>query len=173
MVNLISFIMTLSTNTVVLLITILGTGLTAGLCFTWGNAVTPGLSRLDDLGYLQAFQAMNRAIINPMFAVIFFGPFLTHLLNLYLHRNVSGPVFWMLVAAAVLYIVGIVLITIFGNVPINEALDKTFLEKASTEQLAQLRMQFEGTWSLLHTLRTLTSTTSFILLLLSLIQLSK
>ena len=43
------------------------TGLTAGLCFTWSNAVTPGIGQLDNFGYLSAFQAMNRAILNAVF----------------------------------------------------------------------------------------------------------
>ncbi|MDG4715716.1 hypothetical protein [Winogradskyella marincola] len=27
------------------------TGLSAGLCFTWSNAITTGLGRLDNIGY--------------------------------------------------------------------------------------------------------------------------
>ena len=59
--------MEFSINSITTISTILLTGLTAGLCFTWTNAVTPGIGRLDDLGYLQSFQEMNRAIINPLF----------------------------------------------------------------------------------------------------------
>ncbi|MBD3661527.1 MAG: DUF1772 domain-containing protein, partial [Arenibacter algicola] len=53
---------------------ILLTGLSAGLCFTWSNAITPGIGRLNDPGYLMSFQQMNRAIINPLFLLVFFGP---------------------------------------------------------------------------------------------------
>ena len=59
--------MEFSINSITTISTILLTGLTAGLCFTWTNAVTPGIGRLDDLGYLQSFQEMNRAISNPLF----------------------------------------------------------------------------------------------------------
>ena len=50
---------------------VLVTGLSAGLCFTWLNAVTPGIGNLDNQGYLNAFQQMNRTIINPMFFIVF------------------------------------------------------------------------------------------------------
>ena len=162
--------MTYSINSLTLIGTILLTGLTAGLCFTWTNAVTPGIGRLDNLGYLQAFQAMNRAIINPLFLVVFFGPFIAHIANIYLHRNQSNMVFWMLFAAGILYVAGVVVITVFGNVPLNEILDKTDLQVATPKQLNELRNLFEAKWNRLHMIRTVTSTLSFLLLTLSLLQ---
>ena len=50
------------------------TGLSAGLCFTWTNAVVPGIAKLDDRSFLSSFQQMNRTIINPLFIITFFGP---------------------------------------------------------------------------------------------------
>ena len=72
-------------------------GLTAGLCFTWGNAVTPGIGQLEDLGYLQAFQKMNRSIENPIFFMVFFGSFLVSNIEYFLGLK-SGQyysVFWI------------------------------------------------------------------------------
>ena len=160
--------MTLTLDSSILLITIILTGLSAGLCFTWANAVTPGLSQLDDVGYLQAFQAMNRAILNPLFFVVFLGPFFTHLANAYMTRGATGAAFWLPIAAAVLYIGGLVLVTVFKNVPINEVLDKTDLLTASAEELKMLRARFEGSWSQWHLVRTLCSTLAFILLVVQL-----
>lgn len=162
--------MTYSINSLTLIGTILLTGLTAGLCFTWTNAVTPGIGRLDNLGYLQAFQAMNRAIINPLFLVVFFGPFIAHIANIYLHRTQPNVVFWMLFAAGILYVAGVVVITVFGNVPLNEILDKTNLQDASPEKLNELRNLFEAKWNRLHLIRTVTSLLSFLLLIISLLQ---
>ena len=162
--------MTYSINTITLISTIVLTGLTAGLCFTWTNAVTPGIGRLDDLGYLQAFQEMNRAIKNPLFLVVFFGPLLTHIANIYLHREQPNMVFWMLFAAGILYVAGVVVITLFGNVPLNDILDKTDLQVASPKQLKELRILFEVKWNRLHLIRTITSLLSFLLMVLSLLQ---
>jgi len=158
---------------IVFIALILLTGISAGLCFTWSNAVTTGIGRLDDLGYLSAFQQMNRTILNPMFFIVFFGPLLLNLVNIYLFKSASSTILWLLILATVIYFLGVVLITIFGNVPLNEMLDKTDLNSASDEELRNLRKTFEVKWNRLHLIRTLTSAISFLLLLISLIQISK
>tara|TARA_R110002073_G_scaffold128999_3_gene275119 strand:- start:81854 stop:82354 length:501 start_codon:yes stop_codon:yes gene_type:complete len=149
------------------------TGLSAGLCFTWSNAITSGIGRLTDLGFLQSFQQMNRTIINPTFIIVFFGPFLLGLINLYLFRNTPVSFFWLFTSAIAIYFFGVVLVTIFGNVPLNELLDKTDLSSASLEELRELRDRFEVKWNQLHLIRTVTSIASFILLIICLFQSTK
>lgn len=153
--------MDISIKLIVVVIAIVLTGLSAGLCFTWTNAVTPGIGRLDNVGYLQAFQAMNRAIINPTFIAVFFGAFIAQLVSVILWKNASSTIVLLLIAATLLYFFGLVIVTIFGNVPLNELLDKTNLTTASAEELQQLRAQFEVRWNRFHFIRTLTSTLSF------------
>ncbi|KAB8155154.1 DUF1772 domain-containing protein [Kordia sp. TARA_039_SRF] len=153
--------MDISIKLIVVVIAIVLTGLSAGLCFTWTNAVTPGIGRLDNVGYLQAFQAMNRAIINPTFLVVFFGAFIAQLVSVFLWKNASSTILLLLIAATLLYFFGLVIVTIFGNVPLNELLDKTNLATASAEELQQLRTKFEVRWNRFHFIRTLTSTLSF------------
>ena len=148
---------------------ILLTGLSAGLCFTWSNAITTGIGRLNDPGYLMSFQQMNRTIINPLFLLVFFGPSLLGAINLYLFKNAPIP----LILGIAIYFFGVVLVTIFGNVPINEVLDKTDLNSASIEELRQLRERFEVKWNRLHLIRTLSSIISFLLLLIGLFQVTK
>lgn len=159
----------LQATTINLVITIVFTGLTAGLCFTWGNAVTPGIGQLSDKGFLEAFQQMNRSIINPTFALVFFGPFFGHLINVYAHRSTIDKSFWLFVAAAALYIGGLVLVTLLKNVPLNEILDKTDLVLASAEELKDLRKLFEKPWNRWHNIRTITSTASFTLAIFGLL----
>ncbi|KAA2217204.1 anthrone oxygenase family protein [Maribacter flavus] len=154
---------------IVWMLGILFTGLTAGLCFTWSNAITPGIGRLDDYGFLQSFQAMNRAIINRSFLIVFFGPVILLILNAFLHRNAHPGTFWSFILAAMLFFVGIGLVTVFKNVPLNELLDTTVLEKATQLELADLRKTFEGPWNKWHAVRTVCSTLSFILLLTGII----
>ncbi len=163
--------MELTLKTTVLILGILFTGLTAGLCFTWSNAVTPGIGRLDNLSYLQSFQAMNRAIINRSFLIVFFGPVLLLFLNAFLHRNANPSTFWSFLVAAILFFVGIGLITVFRNVPLNEVLDKAVLESLSATELEALRTKFEAPWNRWHIQRTIASFTSFALLLTGLIYL--
>ena len=151
---------------IVLMLSIIFTGLSAGLCFTWSNAITPGIGRLDDLGFLQAFQAMNRSILNASFLIVFLGPVLLLFTNVILHRNSNLATFKSFLIAAILYFVGIGIITVFKNVPLNEILDKTTLEKLSSIELKELRTKFEQPWNRWHIQRTIASFTSFALLLI-------
>jgi uncharacterized membrane protein len=162
-----------SNEHIVTILLVLLTGLSAGLCFTWSNAITPGIGRLDDFGYLRAFQQMNRSIINPLFILVFFGPFFLGLINLYLFKNASGSMIWLLIFAMAFYFFGVLLVTIFGNVPLNDLLDKTDLTKASLEDLKSLRNRFEKKWNRLHLIRTVTSIASFLMLIISLLQSTK
>ena len=157
--------MDITLETIAISVLIILTGLSAGLCFTWTNAITPGIGRLDDQGYLLSFQQMNRTIINPLF---FLG-----LICLYWFKGSPGTLMWLLVLAAAVYFFGVVLVTIFGNVPLNEMLDKVDLNMASPEKLGQLRESSELKWNRLHLIRTISSNISFFLLLLALIQAAK
>ncbi|WP_271766627.1 anthrone oxygenase family protein [Aquimarina algiphila] len=154
---------------IILLLGILFTGLTAGLCFNWSNTVTSGIGRLDDLTFLQSFQAMNRAIINPSFLIVFFSPVIFLSVNAFLHKNANPTTFWSFLLAAILFFAGVGLITIFKNVPLNEILDKTILENLSAIELAELRTKFEQPWNRWHIQRTITSFISFALLLIGII----
>lgn len=159
-------------NTAIIVLIIL-TGLSAGLCFTWSNSITSGLGRLDNLGYLSAFQQINRTILNPTFFIVFFGPFFLSIINIYVFRNASSDIKVLLIAATVIYTVGVVVVTIFGNVPLNELVDKTNLNTASAEDLKTLRVTFETKWNQFHTIRTVTSIIAFVLLIISAMQVAK
>lgn len=159
-------------NTAIIALIIL-TGLSAGLCFTWSNSITPGIGRLNDMGYLASFQQMNRAILNPSFFIVFIGPFFLGLINLYVFKNSTGSVIWLLILATIIYLFGVLLVTGLGNVPLNEMLDKIKLTTATIDELKALRDAFEMKWNRLHLIRTVSSITSFILLIISLIQITK
>ncbi|WP_297707311.1 DUF1772 domain-containing protein, partial [uncultured Eudoraea sp.] len=116
--------------------------------------------------YLRSFQEMNRAIINPTFMIVFFGPVFLHIANIFLFRTSSSTIIWMVLVSSSLYIIGVGLVTIFGNVPLNELLDNTDLAQASLEELQLLRDKFEVKWNRLHLIRTISSILSFLLLLL-------
>ena len=165
--------MEFSLQHIVFLILVVCTGLSAGLCFTWGNAVTPGIGRLDDFGFLMAFQQMNRVILNPTFFVVFLGPFFLGLLNLFLFKNTASNIWWMLLVAVLMYALGVVLVTVFGNVPLNDMIDKHSLETLTKAELKDLRSAFEAKWNRLHLVRTITATGSFITLIIITTQITK
>ncbi|MCE2613852.1 DUF1772 domain-containing protein [Flavobacteriaceae bacterium D16] len=161
--------MEITVKLIVIILATFLTGLSAGLCFTWSNAVTTGLANLDDLSYLRAFQQMNRTILNPTFFLVFFGPVFLGGLGAFLTRNAHPTTFWLVLTATLLYFFGVGLVTVFGNVPLNELVDKAELAETGVEAAASLRKKFENPWNTYHYVRTYISALSFLLLLVSLI----
>ncbi len=151
----------------ILLATTLLTGLLAGIFFTWTNAITPGIGRLNDVTYLQAFQHMNRTIINPLFYIVIISPLLLSPLSAYLYKSNHSFMLWTIVAASILYFLGVFVVTILGNIPLNLILDKTQLSDINLEDAKSLRDKFEVKWNNLHLIRTITSIISFLLLILA------
>ncbi|MFK7747493.1 MAG: DUF1772 domain-containing protein, partial [Kordia sp.] len=158
---------------IVLIIAILLTGLSAGLCFTWTNTITTGIGKLENLGYLQAFQQMNRSIINPTFIVVFFGPIILQIISIFLWKDIPKTIMIHFITATLVYLFGLVLVTIFGNVPLNEILDKTNLATAKTQDLQRLRNLFEIRWNQLHLIRTISSFIAFLLLVIALVKVTQ
>lgn len=155
-------------KTIISILALLSTGLSAGLFYAWAVSVIPGTKRMADPGYLEAMQQINRAILNPGFFAIFFGALLMMLWSAYLEFKVEiGPSFYFTMAAFIVYVAGTVGVTAAGNVPLNEALDLIELNKLGAEELRMTRQAYELKWNRLHNVRTVFSVISFVLLLLA------
>ncbi len=150
----------------ILLITTLLTGLSAGLFYAWQVSVIPGTRKLSDLVYLESMQSMNREILNPWFFIIFFGPMVMMIISsLGLFKIDHDQGFIWVFVATIIYIVGLLGITGFGNVPMNNTLDAINLSKLTLEQLRETRLAYETKWNQYHLIRTAFSVISFALLL--------
>lgn len=138
----------------------------AGLFYAFSCAVNLGLARLSNAEYVSAMQSINRAIQNPVFFAAFFGAPILLLLSTFLHYGQSMR-FRFLLAATVIYLIGTFGVTVFGNVPLNNTLDRFKLKSASEEEIALQRANFRGRWNNLNTIRTVSSTLAVILLLIA------
>lgn len=149
---------------IILAATLLVTALIAGLFYAYSCSVNPGLHRLTDGEYLRSMQNINRAILNPVFYASFMGAFFllpvcTYVV--YRHDGISLS-FWFILAAALLYIIGTFGVTIAGNVPLNEMLDKFDTQSATVQEIRAFRTKFEMPWNRLHTIRTIANILSLI-----------
>jgi uncharacterized membrane protein len=154
--------------TIVLIATATAAGLTAGLFYAYSCSVNPGLRRLSDAAYLAAMQSINRAILNPAFFAIFIGTLLLLPTSAYLHYpQPSSPRFIFLLLASILYVTCVFGVTVFGSVPLNEALDRFALHSLSIQDISQERLKFEKPWNRLHAIRTLASVTALVLILIA------
>lgn len=156
-------------NTLILIVATTFSGLMAGLFYAWSISVTPGLAQVGDQNYLQAFQAMNRAILNPAFFVAFFGQALLLPLLSYLSFKSSAPFTYVLIAT-LLYWIGCMGVTIFGNVPLNNMLEALQIETMPLEQMEDFREGFEKKWNRLNWIRTISTLLSLVFLILSCLQ---
>ena len=148
----------------VFIISTLSTGLVAGLMYSYSCSINPGLGRLTDIEYLRAMQSINRAILNPVFFMTFMGTLV--LLPISTWLSYDSARFGYFLAATIVYAVGVFGVTIAGNVPLNEALDKFNIGAASTEQLSLQRSLFEQKWNMFHVIRTVANVLSALLAIL-------
>jgi uncharacterized membrane protein len=155
-------------NTLLLIIATIFAGLMAGLFYAWSISVTPGIAQVNDNQYLSAFQAMNRAILNPAFLLPFMGQVILLILLSYLsYKSSSAAQFWYILSAMLLYCFGCMAVTIFGNIPLNNSLEILQLEKMSAQQWADFRLGFEQQWNRFNWIRTISTLFSFICLILA------
>jgi uncharacterized membrane protein len=155
---------------IVCFLTCIATGLMSGLFFAYSTSVSPGLKNISDAASLASMQSINRAILNPIFFMVFFGALILLPLNSYLQFERpltlrSG----LFLTAAIIYIVGAFGVTIVGNIPLNNTLDKFDLSNASPENMRSMRNLFEARWNNLNLVRTLASTISFAMLIVALL----
>lgn len=158
----------MKTETIILAIAILFTGLMAGIFFTWSNAVKPGIGKLSDIEYLTALQSMNRVILNNTFKLVFIGAVIAvALVPIFYFNLYPKNIFWLFISALIIYWVGAFGVTIFGNIPLNEILDKSNLESMTLSEIKALRTSIEAKWNNLNLIRSVSSFITFILLIFS------
>jgi uncharacterized membrane protein len=140
---------------VVALVAVVGCGLMAGLFFAFSAAVMPGLRRLPPSAGAAAMQSMNRAILNPVFGVVFGGTALACLLlavgaPFSEHDGTAG-----IVTGALLYLLGAFGLTVVVNVPLNNRLDA--VDPAGAEA-ARFWAEYLSRWTAWNHVRTVAST---------------
>lgn len=108
---------------IVTFVTALGSGLMAGLFFVFSVFMMTALARLGPPQGIAAMQAVNVTIINPIFLTVFMGTALLSLIT-----TVAAILGWgtegsgWLLVGSLFYLVGIIVVTMVFNVPLNNQL---------------------------------------------------
>lgn len=132
------------------------TGLMAGLLYTFNVAIVPALRAVKGTQHIAVMQAINTKIQNPVFFLSFFGPTILLPVSAFLHRNT--PEFLPLAGAAALHILGANGVTMAGNIPLNNQLDKVDANQIAEGEADRIRTEFQGrgsTWMRWHNVRTI------------------
>ena len=159
-------VLVMKISDVILVITATATALMAGIFFAFSCAVNSGLVRLPDSQHVAAMQSINRRIQNPVFFAAFSGASLLLPISAFLHYG-QTPRLLFLLAATVIYLTGAFGVTVFGNVPLNNTLDRFDLESSGVEEITLQRANFEKRWNNLNTIRTVSSTLAVTLVVIA------
>jgi len=147
--------MSSSLESLFLALAVITTGLYAGLMLTFLTSIMPGLAILPDERFTDAMRRFNEKVPGPFFLLLFFGVIAFPAVVVFGDYGVDR----VLALAALACAVGSHLITIAGNVPLNNRLAQS---EGGDESAA--RAAFEGRWNRLHRVRTLLSLAAFVLL---------
>jgi len=151
-----------SLRTLVLVIATLSMGLMAGAFALYAHTIMPGLGRVDNRTFLTAFQALDRAIINPWFlGGGFVGAMVFTLLAAVVHHGRTA--FPWVVVALVLYAIAFV-VTITIHLPLNDALKAAGDPSILADPAAVRRAFNEPRWVVGNLVRVATTTPAFALL---------
>jgi uncharacterized membrane protein len=143
-----------------------GAGLMGGVMFAFSTSILPGLRRLSPAQAVEAMAQFNRTIVNPVFLLLFVGLAAAAVLLLGLAPfTTRQPGGGYRVAAALLILIGVFVVSGAGNIPLNDRLDT--VDPAGATATAEWA-HFVGRWVLLNNLRTLAAAASSVLLVLSL-----
>ena len=102
---------------------LLGSALVGGIFFAFSSFIMKALAGVPSAHGIGSMQSINVVVINPSFLAAFFGTAVLSLvaagLALAGWDSYSAPYF---LGGALFYLVGTILVTMLGNVPLNNAL---------------------------------------------------
>jgi uncharacterized membrane protein len=161
----------MNTHQILYGISILLTGLVAGLFFGFQCSIINGLGALGNKEYLLSFQSINKVIQNPVFFIVFMGPVIVLPIACYInYKTGSNDLFPYLLTSTLIYLVAVFGITITCNVPLNDMLDGFNIQSATGNQLQDMRLKFEAGWNKWHLVRTIASIIAFLTLIIPLLK---
>jgi uncharacterized membrane protein len=150
----------------VTLCTVLGCSLMAGLFFAFSVCVMKALAQLPPDKGITAMQSINVAILNPVFFTVFFGTAAAcafTLVSSFLHWHAPGARY--LFTGSVFYLVGVLLVTVLFNVPMNETLASANPASHDSARLWATYLTNWTAWNHVRTIAALVATALFTLAL--------
>lgn len=143
-------------------------GLMAGVFGVYAHTIMRGLGTTDDRTFIGAFQAIDRAIINPLFMLTFLGALVFSGVAGVLYLVDDGSVLPWVAVAFGLYL-AVVVITIAVHVPLNDEI-KAAGEPDQIADRAAVRAAFhESRWVAWNVVRAVATTVAFGCLLWALV----
>ncbi|MFK8021123.1 MAG: DUF1772 domain-containing protein [Pseudomonadales bacterium] len=141
--------------TLLVSIAAVGAGLMAGIYFVFSTFVMHALQELPQIDAAKVMNAINRVIQRSLFMPLFFGTTVLYAWLLYVASQDYGSAGnLVLIMSAFSYVIGMFLITLVFNVPLNNKLARA---EASEDQLCETWQAYTVVWIRWNHVRTLCS----------------
>jgi uncharacterized membrane protein len=134
-------------------------GLMAGVFGDWAHTIMRGLHETDDRTFVRVFQALDRAILRPLFMVTFAGALGLTVAATALHVQ-DGTVLPWVVAASGFYLATVVITTTI-HIPLNRQIVAAGDPDQITDPAAVRDAFHETRWAAWNTVRAVTTTAAF------------
>ena len=147
----------------------LGSGAIGGVFFAFSNFVMPALARIAPVEGIHAMQAINVTVLNRLFLGTFMGTGLVSLAAIVVALlRWDGLGSLCAVLAGTTYVLGSILVTMRGNVPLNNALMRVTQADALGEATWRSYVRDWTRWNHVRTIACFVAMALFIVSLLSL-----
>jgi len=132
---------------------LLGSALVGGIFFAFSTFVMKALARLATSEGIRVMQSINVVVINPMFMGAFIGTAIfSAAIAIIALGGWAGPSPHWFFVGALHYVFGTFFVTAFGNVPLNDR-----LERVSPEENERLWSHYLSKWTFWNHIRTTTA----------------
>ncbi len=138
-----------------------GSGLMAGVYAAFSGFIMRSFAGLPPADAVAAMNAINTTIVRSAFMPLFFGSTLVSVLLI-----IAGLLNWLepwslhALGAGTTYLTGMFLVTVFANVPLNNALAAAGNDDAGAHQAWQA---YQTRWTRWNTVRAVASTLSLVI----------
>ncbi len=147
---------------------LLGSALVGGIFFAFSSFIMKALAGVPSAEGIGTMQSINVVVINPSFMGAFFGTAVVSLVAIWLALagwgHPSAPFF---LGGALFYLVGTILVTIFGNVPLNDQLAAVSATDPGTREVWE---HYLDRWTMWNHVRTAAAMVAALLYTFGLIQ---
>lgn len=134
--------------------------LVAGFLFAFAVVAMPGIGRLNDRSFIRAFQVIDGVIQDnqPFFMFVWIGSAIAIVVAAVIgFSQIDGVDRALLIAAAVVYLLGVQLPTVRINIPLNNKIQAFDVEQKDDQELLAARSGFEAQWNRWNVFRTVVS----------------
>lgn len=132
-----------------------GCAVIGGVYFAFSTFIMTAFSQMDRVAGISAMQAINDVILRSLFMPLFFGTTIAGVILAGLAIfHWSAPGSRLVLVAASLFVIGMFVVTVVFNVPLNDAL---VAGAAETAQAAAVWADYLQTWTFWNHVRTVTS----------------